>query len=362
MRNNVPLLIVGYFLSETLKTRSVCEDLADHLRNSGWEVITTSSKKRRVPRLLDILNTIWSRRNEYELAQVDVYSGFAFRWAEAACLALRQAGKPYILTLHGGNLPEFARKQRKRVLKLLNSAAAVTSPSPYLYESLIDFRKDLILLPNPIDLNAFLFQLRSNPQPRLVWLRAFHEIYNPELAAKVVAILAPDIPDIQLTMGGPDKDGISLKKFKQTAQELKISERIQIPGAIARKDVGAFLNQGDIFLNTTNFDNTPVSVMEAMACGLCVISTNVGGIPKLLRANEDGLMVPPNDENAMAESVRRILKDPEFASKISSAARTKVENFDWPKILPKWESLFLSVSEQNPKHSTWKIPNASVVK
>jgi glycosyltransferase involved in cell wall biosynthesis len=102
--------------------------------------------------------------------------------------------------------------------------------------------------------------------------------------------------------------------------------------------------------------------MEAMACGLCVVSTNVGGIPKLLSANEDGLMVAPNDENSMAASISRILKDPQFASNLSAAARTKVQNFDWSKILPKWEALLLSVSEQDRKPSEWKVTNASIVK
>jgi glycosyltransferase involved in cell wall biosynthesis len=336
--------MVGNFLSQSFRTRSVCEDLAERLRNSGWPVITTSSKPGRPARLLDMLNTIWKKRNEYDLAQVDVYSGNAFLWAEASCWTLRKAGKPYVLTLHGGNLPEFSRKYPQRVSRLLNSAAAVTSPSAYLAEGMNKFRSDLILLPNPIDLKAFPFSLRKHPRPTLVWLRAFHPIYNPRLAAEVIALLTSDFPDIQLVMGGPDKDGISLKQLKQAAEKLNVSNRIQTPGAISRDQVGTFLNQGDIFLNTTFFDNTPVSVMEAMACGVCVVSTNVGGIPKLIKDQQEALLVPPDDPKAMADAVRKILTNAELASRISKAGRTKVEDFDWTQILPKWQSLFLSLS------------------
>jgi glycosyltransferase involved in cell wall biosynthesis len=357
---NVSLLIVGNFLSQTLKTRSVCEDLADQLKNSGWPVITTSNKQPRVSRLWDMLSTIWKRRHDFELAQVDVYSGPAFRWAEACCWLLRRVGKPYILTLHGGNLPEFSRKNTKRVQKLLNSAAMVTSPSPYLAELMSQYRKDLVLLPNPIDLKALPFNLRTNPRTTLIWLRAFHSIYNPVLAIKVLASLIQEFPDVRLKMGGPDKDGTTLKQFQSAAVELKVTDRVQIVGAIPHEKVGDFLSEGDIFLNTTFFDNTPVSVLEAMACGLCVVSTNVGGIPILIKNEQEALLVPPDDVNAMTQAVRRLLREPQLASQISSGGRTKVEAFDWTEILPKWQSLFLNVCQRNSNQAGWEVTNAIV--
>src|SRR3954471_19625153 len=99
------ILIIGNFLSETLGTRGVCEDLAVKLEHSGWTVISASRRLGRVQRLLDMVDTAWSRRRSYGVAQVDVYSGLAFLWAETVCWTLRRAGKPYVLTLHGGNLP-----------------------------------------------------------------------------------------------------------------------------------------------------------------------------------------------------------------------------------------------------------------
>ncbi len=63
--------------------------------------------------------------------------------------------------------------------------------------------------------------------------------------------------------------------------------------SVEKSEVPAWLAKGDIFLNTTNVDNTPVSVIEAQAAGLCVVSTNVGGIPFLLENGKDALLVPP---------------------------------------------------------------------
>src|SRR5512138_3370882 len=128
------VLVVGNFLSASLGVRGVCEDLAEQLASAGWSVFTTSTKRPRLPRLLDMLQTVWRRRHEYGLAQVDVYSGLAFVWAELVCQALRLVNKPYILTLHGGNLPVFARRWPGRVRRLLTSAAVVTTPSRYLMQ------------------------------------------------------------------------------------------------------------------------------------------------------------------------------------------------------------------------------------
>jgi glycosyltransferase involved in cell wall biosynthesis len=103
------------------------------------------------------------------------------------------------------------------------------------------------------------------------------------------------------------------------------------------------MNKGDIFLNTTHVDNTPVSVLEAMACGLCVVSTNVGGIPYLLEDEYDDLLVTSDDPVAMTTAVRRLLIEPGLAPRLSRNARQKAEQFDWSNILPQWEALLTSV-------------------
>lgn len=356
------ILIVGNFLSSLIGTRSVCEDFAERLNSSGFSVITTSRKKARLGRIRDMVSTIWQKRNQYEIAQVDVYSGNAFFWAEAACWTLRQAGKPYVLTLHGGSLPEFSSKWPHRVRRLLNSAAAVTCPSPFMIEKLRNFRNDLVLIPNSIEVSSFPFVHRENPKPNLIWLRAIHDVYNPELAPKVVDSLRKIFPDVHLKMGGPVKDIASFSKLKNTAKDLDVEDRIEICGTISRPNIGSFLNQGDIFLNTTHVDNTPVSLLEAMACGLCVVSTDVGGIPYLLKDGHDALLVPSNDAQAMSEAVVRLLQQQELASKISKNARMTAQKFDWSEILPRWESLFQTLTGHKQNETEWKLSNVSLGK
>jgi glycosyltransferase involved in cell wall biosynthesis len=137
-----------------------------------------------------------SCRKRYQIAEVDVFSGPSFLWVELSVIILKIIKKPIILTLHGGNLPEFAEKHTKRVQRVLASADAVVAPSAYLQTHLAQFRKDIHIIPNPIDKNAFPFRHRTQPRGNLVWVRAFHEVYNPSLAPAIIDSLRRNFPDI----------------------------------------------------------------------------------------------------------------------------------------------------------------------
>jgi glycosyltransferase involved in cell wall biosynthesis len=274
---------------------------------------------------------------------VDVFSGPAFIWAELVCQTLRVAGKPYILTLHGGNLPAFAQRWPTRVKRLLRSASAVTTPSRYLLEQMAEYHPGLQLLPNPLTITAYSFRPRNVVQPSLMWLRSFHRIYNPTLGPRVLAELLPDFPNTCLTMVGPDRGDGSLVDTRETAATLGVTKHLLLPGKIRKEEVSDWLNKGDIFINTANVDNTPISVLEAMACGLCVVSTSVGGMPYVIDHEHDGLLVPQDDSAALASAIRRILREPSLARRLSTQARQKAELFDWSNTLPKWNELFSSV-------------------
>jgi glycosyltransferase involved in cell wall biosynthesis len=104
-----------------------------------------------------------------------------------------------------------------------------------------------------------------------------------------------------------------------------------------------FGDQGEVFLNTNRVDNMPVSVLEACAMGMPVVSTAVGGVPDLLTDGVTGLLVPDNDHDAMAEAVLRLLRDPELAGRLSTNGRRLAESCSWSVVQPQWENLFREV-------------------
>jgi len=346
------VLLVGNHLSQSGQNRSVGEELAIRLNQHSWKTILVSRKLNKPTRLWDMLWTIIKLRKFYTIAEVDVFSGPAFIWAFLCAGLLKLQDKPLVLILHGGNLPEYALRYPRRVKRLVTWADTVVAPSSYLKQKLAIYRADIQIIPNGLEINQFPYRLVEIPKFKLVWLRAFHQIYNPSLAPKVIKILKDQKLDFCLVMVGPDKGDGCLQAMLRTAQELDVSDRIEIVRGVRKKQVPEMLAQGDIFLNTTNFDNTPVSVIEAMASGCCIVSTNIGGIPHLLEDGVDALLVPPDDPDAMAKAVRRILTEPGFAKYLSQNARRKAEQFDWSVILPQWEALFSEViNRHGRRHS-----------
>jgi glycosyltransferase involved in cell wall biosynthesis len=132
---------------------------------------------------------------------------------------------------------------------------------------------------------------------------------------------------------------------REAARQLTVDRLLELPGAVPKQRVPEALAAGDIFLNTTDFDNTPVSVLEAMACGLCIVSTDAGGIRHLLEDGTDALLVPCGDRRAMAAAVFRILREPGLAARLSVNARRKAERFDWSIVMPELERELLAAAE-----------------
>lgn len=341
--------MVGNFASSWGATATVAEGLAQRLVAKGWQVITTSHKKPRVERLSDMLLTTWRRRSEYDVAIVEVFSGQAFAWAEMTCHLLQALGKPHVLSLRGGSLPEFATRWPGRVGRIFSGADAVVAQSEYLAGIVPDRRDRVRLIPNPVDLSECSYRNRAEAQPLLVWLRSFHRIYNPSLAIRVVDLLRGRHPDVLLTMIGPDKGDGSLQATQRLANELGLGPQVRFQGGVPKAEVPTWLNRADIFLNTTNIDNTPVSVEEAMACGLCVVSTDVGGVPYLAADQVNALLVPPDNPPAMAAAVERILTEEGLSSRLSQQARAAVAGMDWPHVVELWEDMVSSVSRHSPQ-------------
>ncbi len=338
IKHFTPVLFVGNFLSGHDGRRTYSEDLAGRLQAAGLPVLRASHWMWKPARLADMVGAALGARGAYETAVVDVYSGQAFLWAEAAARTAKARGRRLVLALHGGGLPEFATRHGARVARLLGLADAVVAPSGYLRDALARWRGGIEVIPNAIELERYPFRLRTQAAPQLVWLRSYHEIYNPVMALAVLARVRERRPEARLVMYGADKDG-SLAQCREAARRLRVAEAVEFRGAIPKEQVGAALAEADVFLNTTNVDNAPVSVVEAMACGLCVVSTGVGGVPYLVEDGVEGVLVQPGDADGMAEAVLRLLEEEGLSARLSAMGRRRAERHGWDAVLPQWLEL-----------------------
>ncbi len=308
------------------------EVLAGLLKREGWNVRTASSRVNRWLRLADVATSPWRWRGRVDVLVLMVFSGPAFRLVEAASASAFRLGVPMILWLHGGNLAEFASRNPDRVRRVLARGRIAVAPSRFLAEPF-----GARVIPNVVDLDQYTFRHRPQLAPRLLWMRTFHELYRPDLALRVLERLKGT--GATLTMAGQDK-GL-LAETRRRAQEMALE--VRFPGFLDAEGKRREFARHDVFLNTNRVDNAPVSVLEAAAFGLPVVSTDVGGIPCLLRDGEEALLVPEGDAEAlmeaMAGAVRRLLDEPGLAGRLSSAGREVAERSSWLRVKPLWEEL-----------------------
>lgn len=325
-------------MSKTGKTETTIETLSKNLSLEGYTVYATSNKKNKLLRLVDMLFAILKYAKKVDYVLIDTYSTSNFYYALFCSYLCRFLNLKYIPILHGGNLPKRLKTNPKLSKAIFNKAYKNIAPSVYIQSEFEEqgYSK-LVYIPNSISLENYVFKQRNFETIHLLWVRSFSDIYNPLLAVKILKTLQDEHINATLSMVGPDNDG-SLQKTTDYAKALSVE--VNFTGKLSKEAWVSLSKNHTIFINTTNFDNMPVSVMEAMALGLPIISTNVGGMPFLINNNHDGILVNPNSVNEFVEAVKRILSNHKNTHKMTLNARKKVESYDWGVVKKLWISVF----------------------
>jgi L-malate glycosyltransferase len=327
------LLYIGNKLSGKGLNSTTIETLGCALEGEGFTVFYASEKRNPLLRLLDMCWIVVQQRNNVSMVLIDTYSTSAFWFAFLISQLCRLFGLPFIPILHGGNLPERLKKNPYLSKLIFMKAYKNVAPSKYLQS---EFEKsgytNVFHIPNTIEIKNYTFLERTFDTPKLLWVRAFSEIYNPKMAVDVYRSVKEKYPEAELCMVGPDKDG-SLISTRTYAESLNLG--VTFTGRLSKQEWISLSENFNIFINTTHFDNTPVSVIEAMALGLPVVSTNVGGIPFLLEHGKTGLLVPDGNVLAMKQAIESLIQNPDVRI-IGSNARRKAELWDWEVVKNQW--------------------------
>ena len=330
------IIYVDNFLTAHGHTPTTGEVLTKLFEKNGYAVIRAGTKKSKPARLAEMLGII--AKNRHAVVLIATYSTSAFYFAWAAAQLCRLLGIIYLPCLHGGNLPD--RMQSNPILSRQVFGHSLTNivVSGYLQNAVQARGWPNRLIPNNININTYPYLHRAAVRPRLLWVRSFHHIYNPGLAIRLVADLLKTHADTTLTMVGPDKDG-SLEECKKLAEELGVMSIINFTGRLSVQEWVSLSASHDIFINTTNFDNLPVSVIEAMALGMPVVSTNVGGLQYLITDHVDGILVPPGDAGAFTAQIDYLINNPLATGAISEQARKEASRYSEEIVLQQWRQL-----------------------
>lgn len=328
------LLYIGNKLSNKGKNKTSIETLGKLFEIEGYTVKTSSSKLNKLLRMFDMIYHVIKFRNETDFVLIDTYSTINFYYAWIVSQLCRFLKLKYIPILRGGNLPERLKRSPRLSKAIFNYAYKNVAPSEYIKSNFEDLGfRNIVCIPNSIELNNYTFQERSFDKVKLLWVRSFSKIYNPLLAIKVVKALKDINIDAELCMVGPDSAG-SMQEAIDYAKELKVE--VTFTGKLSKQEWIEISKDYNIFINTTHFDNMPVSVIEAMALGLPVISTNVGGMPFLIEDSLTGVLVEPDSVKAFIKAIKRLLSTPNESNIMALNARKTAEQLDWNVVKNRW--------------------------
>ena len=333
------LLYIGNKLTKHGKTPTSVDTLSTQFEEL-FNVISVSDKLNLFFRMYDIVSSIIKRRKRVDAILIDTYSSLNFYIAIISVFLAKSLGIDYYLYLHGGNLPSRLKKNPRLSAYLFNNSKKNIAPSGYLQDAFSKEGYQTEFIPNNIDISLYPFIHRESVSPKILYVRAFSKVYNPQMAIKAFKCIFDEYPEATMCMVGPDKDG-TLEVCKNLCLNLGIDKAVEFTGKLEKKEWISRSKEFDIFVNPTNADNQPVSIIEAMALGLVIVSTNAGGLPYLINDRKDGLLCKVNDDKQMASCIKQLLEDKELASNLSKNAFIKADSYSWKNVKNSWEELFL---------------------
>ncbi|MDA1315275.1 MAG: N-acetyl-alpha-D-glucosaminyl L-malate synthase BshA [Acidobacteria bacterium] len=264
---------------------------------------------------------------------------------------------PFITTLHGtdvtlvGNDPSYFPITKFAIER----SPGVTTISEYLRKRTIDVfgvKNAIRVIPNFV--NCDLYQVVEDAALRadyasphekiLMHLSNLRPVKRPLDCVRILARLVEHVPARLLIVGeGPERGAA-----ESLARELGVEDRVEFLGKQLK--VAPLLALADLFLLPSEMEGFGLAALEAMACGVPTVASNVGGVPELITHSVDGMLCPVGDIDTMAQACRDLLSDPERYKTVAGAARqTALTRFCASKIIPLYEDYYREIRATPPK-------------
>ncbi len=294
---------------------------------------------RAVVRLVPYIARLWQVAGRTEVVHVMSNSGWSWYLyaAPALCIA-RLRRTPSVVNYRGGEAEAFLARSHRRVAKSMQRASVLVVPSGFLQKIFARYGMRSEVVPNIVDVDRFRpAPARNTEGVRLVVARNLEAIYDIPTALRAFALIRSVVRDATLVVAGT---GPALRALESLAAELDVAGSVEFCGRMDRDQMADLYRSAAIVLNPSRVDNMPNSVLEAMASGVPVVSTNVGGVPFILSDGVTGLLVAAGDHEAMAAAAHRVILDPELAARLRRAALAEVAQYTWPRVRQQWSAVY----------------------
>jgi glycosyltransferase involved in cell wall biosynthesis len=281
---------------------------------------------------------------KFDLIHVFSASYFSFVLAPTpAILIAKLFGKKVLLNYHSGEAEDHLKRWRSAVATA-RLVDAVAVPSKYLVKIFAGFGIQACAINNLVELDKFIFRERQPLRPVFLSNRNLETHYGVDQVLRAFSLIQHRLPAAELIVAG---DGGQRTVLETLAGELGL-RNTRFIGRVAPEEIVEQYQQADIYLNGSEIDNQPLSILEAFACGLPVVTTNAGGIPDMVNNGQTGFIVSRKDREAMAKRAIQLVEEPRVATAIAQRAHEECERYTWQVVRDQWKELYFELANKCP--------------
>ena len=238
--------------------------------------------------------------------------------------------KPTIFTVHGTRMFEknpkfsFGFWLEKIILTKIKYDVEISVTKAFL--KFKNVNRNIKVIGNGIDLKRFdRVKIKKASYPKILWVGRFDKVKRVEDLIRAIENVIEKIPNAKLTLVGY---GYEEEKLKKLTKKLKLEGHVIFAGKKIDDDLIREYKSSHLFILPSASEGQPITLLEAMACGLPIIATKTGGIPEIIKDNVNGLLVPPNNYIVLADAIIWCLKNKNDFGQKGCEMVKKLNNWD----------------------------------
>lgn len=311
--------------------------LRDLLRGEGY-VCDILSTKGSIAKRIKAVFALLSKGRKYDVFHIHACSDRGFLPAILGISIGRLLRKRMILTFHGGGAESFFRQKQKLVKHYLNRTSANIVLSGFIGCVFDQYGIKYTVIPNVLEVDDSAFKVRTDIKPRFISIRSLTETYNIKCTLKAFGAVQKEYHDAVLTLLG---DGPLKSELEQYVNELHL-QNVTFVGQVPNTEIYHYLDEADIMVSSSRFDNMPVSILEGFKAGLLVVASSVGGVPYMIEDGQNGFLFESDNDREMAEKMLAAVNYPERSLEMIKKAHLSLKQYSWEvvsaRLLPLYNS------------------------
>jgi glycosyltransferase involved in cell wall biosynthesis len=356
-------IIVGFFPPKWLGgTEIATYNLAKHLAKRGHEIYVITSYDEGFPDIYTengfyVHRILWSAIRIIGVVSFHVKVFFRIRTIKpdivqvqyidmgiSAWLIKKILRIPYVVWGRGSDINQlnrFSRIKAKPILQNANAILALTENMRIKLKNI--YNTEIYIVPNGIDLEEYKGSTtipdRKTGTKNILFVGSLRPVKGVQYLINSMKKIHEELPDARLILVG---DGEEREHLEALSIQLGLQKYVEFIGIVSHEKVKTFMQQADVFVLPSLSEGFPNVILEAMACGLPIIASHVGGIPDIITNDTNGYLVEVKDTNDMANKILLLLSDDALRKKISDNNRNLVKKYTWENVILKLEKIYAS--------------------